>query len=155
MRLILPEKDIQEAYPGYNACSALLFSNIWLYVIGEAHGPFKVGKSRDPFHHFHTLCRFSHLDLRLWHMSRIPVGVEANVARRAAALLAGDEIKHDWYGVDLTAAIQALQQANPLGPLVDMKALTMTAMLAMSDDDCMDLGVLPVDKSRRSNKRRK
>lgn len=148
MRLILPEKDIHAAYPTYDACSALIFGACFLSIVGEPHGPFRICRSTVPLRHFKDLAKSTHLDLRLWGLSRLPVGVERDVENKLRMIMRDSEIKHSWFDIELPVAWKAVRFANPLAPEIDLKGATIAEILAIKDDTWRNKGVVPLDKAK-------
>ena len=129
MRLVLPSDDIRAAYPTYDASSTLIFGACCLCIIGEEHGPFKIARTTTPLGHFQNVCKNSFLDLKLWLISRVPVGIEREIEAKARAMIIDSEIKYGWFDVELETARKTVAHANPLGPFISLKGLSVETSL--------------------------
>ncbi|MBN8906892.1 MAG: hypothetical protein J0H99_09770 [Rhodospirillales bacterium] len=145
--MILPESEIKAAYPDYKD-RTLIFGNCFLYIIGEAHGPFKIAKTSRPLSRFQSLSIHTHLDIRLWQLSRLPVGIDRQIQSRVHRSLEDYAIKRDWFDISLQRAIGAVAAENPLGQIVDLAGLTYERMLKMDVEHWGKMGILTLNAER-------
>ncbi len=147
MRMNLPADKVQAAYPGYKG-GTLIFGNCFLFVIGESHGPFKIARTTKPLSRFKSLANHTHLDIRLWSLSRLPVGIDRVIEKDLHTNLAAVAIKRDWFDLQLADATAALARANPLGPVLNLAGISYEEVKKTAAEHWNSLGLLSLDQER-------
>lgn len=106
--------DVREKYPTYTH-QHLCYSASFVYVIGPAGGPYKIGFSTQPFKRLKDLSRSSPARLFPYVISQSPAGVGEWVERKIHEALDAHRVHGEWFDCCLETIKATVAIENPLG----------------------------------------
>lgn len=83
----------------------------FIYVVGPAGGPNKVGLTADPQKRLRTLQTGHYLSLSVHHSEKVPWSDAALIERLAHDLLKSAHLRGEWFDISVADAISAINQA--------------------------------------------